>query len=471
MSGDDSAIRTIAVAGGGIVGLSAAIAFARALPRAKVTVLDLPPDPAALADRMPTALPTVGRFHAAIGLDELELLRSGVAVHHLGTVFEDWSASGDAWVHAFGPHGKPVGAVPFDLIWARARKTGQALPYHHYSVAAVLAEADKFLHPSGDPNSPLSTFVYGLRFDPELYRQRLAAQAQASGVTILPGEIGDIQRRDDAGIAALILADGARVEGDLFIDASGPSARLLSEVEDSFESWRDFLPFDRLLVASVDQEAPAPTARARATDLGWIGEWPLPGRALRTVVLAGDTADAEAVTLRLGRQARPWVRNVLAIGDAATAVDPIEGTNLDLAHNAILLALELLPGRDFHALAVAGYNRRAELVTTRVRDFLALHFLHMRNRTSPESLARILDQYESRGRIPFHEEESVTRDSWTAVLLGMGVMPAATDPLAEGVPFDSSSAAMKRLAGEYREIVGWAPAYGDYLARMKRSRA
>ena len=76
----ERAIRTIAVAGAGLTGLSAAVAFARALPRTKVTIVALPPDPSALADRMPASLPA-----------------------------------------------RPA---PFHQIWARARRTGQALPFH-----------------------------------------------------------------------------------------------------------------------------------------------------------------------------------------------------------------------------------------------------------------------------------------------------------------------------------------------------
>jgi tryptophan halogenase len=485
----DRAIRSIAVAGGGVVGLSAAIAFARALPNTDVTVIETPPDPAALADRMPTAWPGIGRFHAAVGLDEPELVRSGIASHHLGTIFDNWP--GGPWVHAFGAHGKPVGAIPFDQVWARAHTARKALAYDRYAMGAALARAGKFVHPTADSNSPLSQFLYGLRLDPERYRDRLRRQAQSGKINLRPGDIGEIERRSDSSIAALKLTDGERIEADLFVDCTGPSARLLSTI-DSFEDWSDWLPCDRMLIGSADG-APIPSTADRVTalELGWIGEWPLRGRTLKAVIYSGKTpeedarralgtADAESLTITRGRRLRPWVGNVLALGDAATAADPLHGTNLDLAQSAILLALELLPGRDFNPIETGEYNRRAEQVTRRARDFLALHYLRsgrtdgiwgkVSDREPPDSLASSLDHYGYRGRLPFHEEESVTRDSWTATLLGLGIIPRNRDPQAAEVPLDKALAAMAALAHGIGDIVAHAPTYADYLSRMTSGR-
>jgi len=41
----DRAIRSVAILGGGITGLSAAVAFARALPQVVITVIETAPDP------------------------------------------------------------------------------------------------------------------------------------------------------------------------------------------------------------------------------------------------------------------------------------------------------------------------------------------------------------------------------------------------------------------------------------------
>lgn len=483
----ERAIRTVLVLGGGIVGLSAALAFARALPKVRVTVIDTPPDPAALADRMPGTLPTIARFHAAIGLDEAELVRAGIATHRLGTRFEKWSADGGHWYHCFGETGQSGGGVAFHQLWARARQAKQALPFHCYSVAAALAEAGKFVHPEPDPRSPLASFAYGLRLDPVRYRERLAAAPIARE----QGAFADVERRDDGGVAAVLLADGCRFEADLFVDCSGPAAPLAAAVGSAFEDWSGYLPCDRLLLAeAAAPKAPTSCDVAAAVAVGWRWQSPLSDRTLTGLAYAAaltdegrarrafEARDAEAITIRPGRRPEPWTRNVLALGDAATAVDPLESANLYLAQSAILRALELLPGRDCNPLELGEYNRRTDQQTARVRDFLALHYLRsprrdgplwqaMVGRALPDSLAHTLDQYETRGRLPFYEEESFDNHSWLAVLGGLGVLPRAIDPVAAGIDPDQAARGLRRLADEVAALPPRLPGYADYLARMR----
>jgi tryptophan 7-halogenase len=462
----EHAIRSVAIAGGGIVGLSAAIAFARVLPGTSITLVETSPDPAALSDLLPTARPGVARFHPLIGLDETDLVGSGIATYHLGSMFERWPQTREPWTYAFGQYGKPADAIPFDQIWVRAHRAGKALAYDRYSVGAALARAGKFIHPAKDSEFIGSRFQYGLRFDPDCYRERLRSQAGAANVVLQSGDIGEIEPREDGGIAALQLTNGTRVEADLFVDCTGPSARLLTALDDSFEDWSDWMPFGRVALGSGPADAPPPTAdRVAADDDGWSAEWPLSGRTMNARI-----GNDEGVPIARGRRLRPWVHNVLALGDAATALDPLHGFHLELAHGAILLALELLPTRDFHPVETAEYNRRAELLTRRVRDFIALHYVRSgwTNAEPPDSLARTLDQYEHRGRMPFHEEESLSRDSWTAALLGLGVIPRHTDPQALAVALDQAVPAMQKLAGEIDQAVASVPSYADYLARITR---
>ena len=60
----------IVVAGDGPLGVLAAIALRRALPRAEVVVVAIPPDPAAFAERFGTALPFTNRLHDRLGITE-----------------------------------------------------------------------------------------------------------------------------------------------------------------------------------------------------------------------------------------------------------------------------------------------------------------------------------------------------------------------------------------------------------------
>jgi tryptophan halogenase len=408
---------------------------------------------------------TIHRFHASIGLDEQALLRAGAAVPRLGLRFEHWPAGAEAWYHVHGEHGAPAGKIPFHQLWARARREGRAEAWHRYAAAGVLAEAGKFVPPQ--PDSPLATFDYALRLEPRRYRELLVAHAERLRVTRIPGAFVGIERRADGGVAALVLADVRRIEADLYIDASGPMAPLAGAISNGFEDWSAALPYDRVEIG----EAPRSAADPNDTIIGSAGGWqfisPFPGKTfLGRVHAASDQDDGPSVALRPGRRTTPWVDNVLAIGDAAVALDPLHWPNLHLAQSGIARAIELLPGRSCHPVETAEYNRRARDEAERMRDFQALHYLRAGAAIAvPDSLARILQQFERRGRFVHQDEDSVLEEIWLSALLGLGVLPRDIDPLAAAVPTDAAAAGMAEMRKGLAQLPGRFPPYADYLAR------
>jgi tryptophan halogenase len=304
-----------------------------------------------------------------------------------------------------------------------------------------------------------------------------------------------IERRPDGGIAALRLASGRRVEADLFLDCAGPSAPLLGALDPAFDDWSASLPVDRLLIGDAPSPAPPqPLDAAVAISAGWRWSIPLAGRRAfglaytgsvtpesraRRILAGEDSGEAaQAVAIRPGRRPRPWVCNVLALGDAATAVDPLHGTNLSLGHSAIERAIELLPGRDCHPLELAEYNRRAAQETARVRDFLALHYLcsgrskgefwnGLARRPLPEGLQRTVEQFAARGRIPFFEEETFDKHAWVAALIGLGILPWQPNAMTGSVPAAEAERGMRELAERLAALPDRLPPYSAYLARMR----
>lgn len=448
-------IRSICVVGDGIVGLSAALAFARALPAAVVTVVPMATDPAALADLLPFTLPSVGRFHAAIGFDELDLVRRGIAQHHLGTRFDE--GGGNLWHHGFGDVGRPEGAVPFHQLWLRAHREGRAAPFDAHCTASVIGAAGKFVHPSHDASSPLSSYLYGLRLNPARYRAALLDATAA--IPRANGEMRGVERGADGSIAALLVGD-ERVEAGLFIDCSGPRTLVLSELDPAFDDWSPWLPARSIALSWKDGGGLDPIDHVRRTDDGWHLHTAVSGATLDLGLVDGS----EGPTLRPGRRPASFIANVVAFGDAAIAVGPLLGTNLSLAHSAILRAIELLPGRDCHPLELAEYNRLTVQEHIRVRDLLAL--LETTDTFPPETLARTLTQWRARGRLPFFEEESFTSSSWTQVLIGRGIMPDATSPLAQSVDPDAAANAMADFAQALADLAQDLPPYPAYLAQM-----
>jgi tryptophan 7-halogenase len=494
-TGSDNRIARIVVAGGGLVGWSAAIALKRRLSALEVTLVDQAPPAEAVADRIGATLPSINGFHLDIGLTEADTVIRAGSSFRLGTLFEGWSAGRPPYFHAYGDHGEPFGTTSFHQHWVRAAKEGSAEAFDRHSAAAAMARADRFVHPQEAADSPLSRFEYGLFIDPARYLQLLRAYGRHVGVVVRPGSVAGVNLRSGDGfIESVRLADGDALEGDLFLDCSGPAALLRSALDDHFEAWSHWLPCDRLLAGDGPPPAELPAAdRAIAFAAGWQWRTASPTRSSHGIVYAsahagddeahrllgesGVLAAGAAVPIRAGRRPEPWLRNCVVLGDASVAIEPLEWTNLHLAHSAIDRIVEMMPGRDCAPVELAEFNRQATMESDRVRDFLILHY-RTANRTGepfwrdvaavppPPSLAHTLSLFEERGRLPYYEEETFSRDSWLAVLLGQGVLPGRLDPLIDAVDPAAADARMARTRGQIAALISSLPSHSAYLHNL-----
>jgi len=493
------AMRDVVVVGGGLLGWSAAAALRRKLPALRVTVLPLAPPPDALADRIGSTLPSIIEFHRDIGLSDGDaLLRAGCSLR-LGTEFDGWNGDRPSYVHAYDRYGQPFGTASFHIHWIRQARLGATPAFDQYSPAAMMARAGRFILPEQDPASPFAHFEYGLALDPVHYPQMMRAYALHLGAVERPGDLVAVRLRGEDGfIAALALDDGGELAADLFVDCTGPRALLRGELDAAFDDWGQWLPCDRLLFAHAPASAtPSPLDRCVAHGAGW--RWVAEARARTShgfAYAAADLSDDKAartlrgfasaepdapIPIRQGRRPEPWLRNCVALGDAATMVEPLEWTNLHLAHSAIDRLVAMMPDRDCAAVELWDYNRQCAAEADRVRDFLALHYAasrrdepfwrRARDTAPPPSLAHTLALFMERGRLPFYEEETFTRDSWLAVLLGQGLIPGRIDPLIDAVPPAQSQSAMAAMRDGLARLVPTLPTHAEFLINLQRQAA
>lgn len=493
MSGD-ARIREFVVAGNGLVGLSAASFLKRRIPGSTVTIVGAPPPPDAIAERVASTLPSISGFHDDLGIAEPDTLRSG-ASFRLGTLFEGWAGERPAYVHAYGEVGRRLGSTSFHLHWARLAGAGKAPPFDSHSPAAVLARAGRFVHPQGGPENPLGSFEYGLNLDPPRYREMMRAFARHVGVIERPGAVADVRLAGESGfIEALVLDDGSEIAGHLFIDCTGPAALLRSRLDDRFEDWGRWLPCDRVMFADgPGSPDPAPLDTAAAHAAGW--RWQATCRAASShglVYSSAHLSDSKAervlrgaaaiepgapVAIRQGRRSQPWFRNCVAVGDAAVSTEPLEWTNLHLAHSALDRLVAKLPDRDCSAVELWDYNRESAAEAERVRDFLVLHYVTSDRPKDefwraagsvapPDSLAHTLTLFRERGRLPLYEEETFTRHSWASVLFGQGVVPRRADPLLDEIPPEHSERIMAQMRENLAAMASALPTNGAYLRQL-----
>ncbi|CAA9485413.1 MAG: Tryptophan halogenase [uncultured Sphingomonadaceae bacterium] len=488
-------VKHVVVAGGGIVGWSAAATIRKRLPGLSVTVVALPPPPDALADRMSGTLPSIIDFHADLGIDEAHVVARTGSGFRLGSYINGWAEGMPPYFNGYGEHGRQLGTAPFHQFWLR-EANGARADFTAFSPSAAIALSGRFAHPPSDPTSPIPPFGYGLQLNSPAYRDYMRAYALHLGATERSVPIRAVRRRGDGFIEAVALADGSAIAGDLFIDCTGPSA-LLGAEQDKFEEWSQWLPCDRLLLAEAPPPAEfAPFDTVTALPAGWRWQAASPARTSHGLayssahlsdgkaerILRGATgvsAIDAPVKLRSGRRTEPWVRNCVAIGDSAVALEPLESVNLHLAHSALDRLVAMLPDRDCAPVELAEYNRQSAAEADRVRDFLVLHYhlAHLPKQPfwrevaavqPPASLAHTLELFRERGTLPFYEEETFARDSWLAVLFGQGVRPRRTDPLTDAVPPELAARAMTRMRETIAAIVPTLPTHTAYVRDIAR---
>ena len=490
-------IDSVVIVGGGTAGWMTAAALVRLLP-ATVSVTLVESDAIGTVGVGEATIPPIHTFHRMLGLDEDAFLRATGGTAKLGIEFVDWRRRGERYFHPFGSYGVDMAGVSFPCHWLRVDRAAGATPLERFSLAAMAARKGRFMRPIDNGDSPLSRISYAFHFDAGRYARHLRSFAEERGAKRREGRVVRVERHGASGlIEAVVLDEGARIGGDLFIDCSGFSALLIEQaLEAGFVDWSHWLPCDRAVaVASEAEEQWRPMTRATARPAGWQWRIPLQHRVGNGHVYAGgQMSDDEAAALllagldtpavgdprllrfRTGRRRRFWIGNCVAIGLSAGFLEPLESTSIWLIQAGLARLMAMFPDTGFGPATAARYNRLMTAEFEQVRDFLILHYHateradtpfwdHVRTMTIPDRLQEKMACYAEHGRACSDPDELFSETSWFAVLHGQAPDPAGSDPLAEALPLD---VAQRRLGSIERTVatsLAHMPAHRDFLAR------
>lgn len=481
MSTPREPLRRVIVAGGGQVGVLAALALRRSLPGCEVIVIGSQPGPAAFADWSPSAMPFTNKLHDRLGIAEADIITKAGGSYRLVTRYAGWGGGEQQGVLAYGEALDPALKTAFARDWGQVRPLGAGAPPTG-SVAQVLAEAGRFAPPPPGEPTPLAAVDYALRWHPAAYRALLIQQAEAAGVRYAEGVIGRIEPGEGDAIRAVGLAGQGLIEADLFIDCTGPQASLLAaHPRFAFTDWSASLPTRHVYLAEPAAPVIALEDRITLISAGWVTEVAGRDGLHRALGTAGPLARAEAeallgvparaaIALTPGRAAEPWIGNVVALGDAAARFEPLGPLHLDLAHRQLDLLLEMLPGRAISPLERAEYNRRSGLMMEGVHEVLALHFAGIEAqrvfgaRVLPGRVGAVIDQFVRRGRIPFREELPLLGQEQYALLVALGWTPGLP-PAARHADAAAEARARAAFEADARAALAFAPPYDQWLAR------
>ena len=497
----DRRLRRIVIVGGGTAGWMAAAAVAGAT-RGSCPIELVESDAIGIVGVGEATIPPIKLFNQHLGIDENAFMAATGGTFKLGIEFVDWTRPGQRYFHPFGSFGADFDQVPLHHYWLRERARGSDLPLQDLSMAWAAARAGRFDRPQRDPRLVLSSFDYAYQFDAALYGRYLREYAERRGVKRTEGRIVDVKlRAGDGFIEGVVLEDGRRIEGDLFIDCSGFRGLLIEgALGVRYEDWLHWLPCDRAVtVGCAAERDPLPYTRSTAHAAGWQWRIPLQHRTGNGHIYSSQyMRDDEALELLLANldgepQGEPrrlrftpgvrqqfWVRNCVAIGLAAGFLEPLESTAIHLVHSGIMRLLALFPDRGFDPLLAREYDRITRTEYERIRDFIILHYhaqqreeplwRYTRSMPIPDALQYKIDHFRSGGRIVAEPLELFQNPNWLAVLIGQEVWPEHFHPLAE---LRTDIDAAQLLAGLRQTLERAAqalPTHREYLERHCRAK-
>ena len=487
----------VVVLGGGTAGWMTAASLAKLL-RWQVSVDLIESDDIGIIGVGEATLPHIRGFVERLGIDEASFMKATHATYKLGIDFRDFGAIGESYIHPFGSFGEAVQSVGFHHWWLELRRLGLASDLGDYSFAVRAARENRFQPPAQDA-SLASTYGYAYQFDATLFGPFMREFGLSIGVNRHEGLVTCVERDGERGdITALLLKDGRRIEGDLFVDCSGFCSLLLGqEMAEEWEDWTHWLPCDRAAAMPCLHEGGGelpPYTTATAMPAGWRWQIPLQHRmgngyvfssahvsedqaceVIRAAAKETPLAEPRILRFRPGRRRRSWSGNVVAVGLASGFLEPLESTSIYLAQMAITNLIELFPaGGRIDPRDRDGFNRLVDMEYDRIRDFLILHYHatrrddsdfwnHVRTMDVPGSLAEKIDLWRSTGRVEKYGEGLFFEPSWIAVYVGQGLLPERHDATVSQVDPSRVRAALDRLREAIERDVAAMPGHTNYL--------
>ncbi|RDV26799.1 tryptophan 7-halogenase [Alteromonas aestuariivivens] len=478
----------VVIAGGGTAGWMAAAALARTIGKTLDITLIESSDIGTVGVGEAT-IPTLVFFHKLLKVSEQEFMAATHATFKLGIQFENWRDVGEDYLHAFGVTGKDCWAAGFQHFWLKGLEKGFSQGFGDYCLERVAAEAGKFAHL---PNNGLN---YAYHIDASKYAQFLRQLSEKEGVKRIDAKIQHVNTRaKDGFIDHLVLDNGEKIAGDMFLDCTGFRGLLIEQaLHTGYEDWSHWLPCDSAVAVQTEATgSPAPFTRSIAHESGWQWRIPLQHRVGNGLVYCSRyLKDEDAVTrlldridgqplndpkvihFRTGRRLKQWNKNCVALGLASGFLEPLESTSIHLIQQGIVRLLRMFPGREIQQTDIDEYNRQSDFDIEHIRDFIILHYhvtqrddspfwRHCRQMQVPKSLAHRIELFRQTGRV-FREGSELFDDSWQQVMIGQGLMPKTYHPIVDAMSDQELQQFLSQILNNIRRTVERLPSHEQYL--------
>lgn len=418
-------IRKVVVLGASSAGLLSAIALKHFFPQLSVVLLHSPRHlPIGVGESTTAWIPQF--LHDYLKISKQEFMAAVWPVWKLGIRFE-WGSSQTShfnytFDNQFSYDTPSLTQSPGFYCMHDMRQASR------FSILMDKLHAPMWRNPQGDIEVVPEGFGYHL--DIREFSTFLFKKAVALGVEVRELEVLDASRNGSGDIDQLICGQNEQIQADLFFDCSGFQSKLLGKIlQENFISYQDRLFCDSAIVGSWQRESPIfPFTTATTFKSGWRWRIDLRDRISLGYVYSSqfcsqDEALQELVssipqtiegirqlTFRSGRYQRFWANNVIAIGNAAGFVEPLESTGQHMIAETIWRVILAL--KDSHLIPspklVSATNFYIGDLWDEICDFLTLHFKfnhrldtpfwkHCRAETDLGALQELVELYQEAG--------------------------------------------------------------------------
>lgn len=394
----------VVIVGGGTAGWLAAATFAASDAQRKkagfaekldITVLESNDIPIIGAGEGSTGLFStwIEKKLRILGTDEMEFLYKTGATLKLGIKFKDWKHIGHQYLSPIQPTQSTNYNIDADLMSARVY--GE---YHNSSAAGYLMANEYSCYKRGRGLLPLNAY----HFDAHKVGQYFKEKCVERGVKNKIGTINQLNIDKETGFlkSVQIKESAEKIEGDIWIDASGFSKILIGNMDSGWISYKNYLPTNAaipyLYPHEEDGNVLAETL-AWAQPNGWM--WQIPtqerygcGYVYSDVFTTYDKAVEELIKntkrkieplrnlkFEPGRVEKFWNKNVVAIGLASGFLEPLQATSI----HSTLVQLDIFAYHYFNSdishidfnSSPTVYNRTISKMWDDFRDLLRIHYI------------------------------------------------------------------------------------------------
>ncbi len=456
----NKAINTVVVVGGGTAGwLTAGRIAAEHLSNEHIQVVLVESPNVPIVGVGEGTWPTMRSTLLKLGIREDDFIRHCDVGFKQGAKFAQW-VHNDESEYYYHPLVLPQGFNKINLVshW-QASNNAQSFSD---SVCFQEAICEKGLGPKMITNAQYGAVAnYAYHLNAGKFSSFLQQHCKDKlGVQHILADVIDVHENDMGDISAVITQQSGPISGDLFIDCTGFSKRLISQHYDIVSvSCRDTLFVDQALAVQVPYENDnAPMAShtiSTGQEAGWIWDIGLQHRRGIGHVFSShyqDYDDAYQVLARyVGRDISQlsvkhikfdsgylekfWHRNCVAVGLSAGFVEPLEASSLVLVELSAQMIAEQLPAcRSVMDIIAKRFNETFTYRWERIIDFLKLHYVlsqreepfwvdNRRSESIPTSLQELLHLW--RYHPPFDHDFTSNNEvfpaaSYQYVLYGMG---------------------------------------------------